>query len=177
MWERGQNPGEADGGTPWDKEEDMNAVRRLAGPILALVVLLTGAGAVRAQETKIARKDVPAAVIAAFEKAYPKATIRSYAKEVEKGREVYEIESVEGNMTRDILYSADGKALEIEESVEAGQLPAAVRQALERGHPKATIVKAEKLTRGAFVGYELKVKTTDGEKATVTFDANGKELK
>jgi hypothetical protein len=155
----------------------VNAVLRLAKVILTLVALLAAAGSARAQETKIARKDVPAAVIAAFEKTYPKATIRGYAKEVEKGQEVYEIESVEGKMTRDINYSADGKALEIEESVEAGELPVAVRQALEQRHPKANIVKAEKLTKGAVVGYELKVKTTDGRKATVTFDANGKEVK
>ena len=130
-----------------------------------------------AGETKLEKKDVPAAVIAAFGKAYPKATMKGFSKEVEKGKTVYEVESVEGKMTRDATYSADGKVMVVEESVEMKDVPAAVQQALEKKYPKAKVNKAEKLMEGGTVGYEFKVTTAEGKKAEVKFDAAGKEVK
>jgi hypothetical protein len=38
-----------------------------------------------------------------------------------------------------------------------------VKATLERTHPKATIVKAERLFRGSLIGCEIKVKTAEGE--------------
>jgi uncharacterized cupredoxin-like copper-binding protein len=154
----------------------MKLTRWIAGTTLAAVVL-AGAAAASAQEKKIEKKDVPAAVLAAFQKAYPKATIKGYAKEVEKGQTVYEIESVEGKTTRDIIYSADGKALEIEEGIEVKDLPAAVKQALDKKFPKAQIVLVEKVTKGSFIGYAFTVTTADKKKAEVVFDLTGKEVK
>jgi biopolymer transport protein ExbD len=130
-----------------------------------------------AGETKITKKDMPAAVIAAFEKAYPKATMKGFSKEVEKGQTVYEVESVEGKMTRDATYAADGKVQAVEESVEMKDVPAAVQQALEKKFPKAKIRVAEKVMEAGSVGYEFKVTTAEGKKAEVKFDANGKEVK
>ena len=129
------------------------------------------------QETKIAKKDVPAAVIAAFEKAYPKATMKGFSREMEKGKTVYEVESVEGKMTRDATYSADGKLQVVEESVEMKDVPAAVQQALEKKYPKAKVNRAEKVMEGSSVGYEFHVTTAQGKKAEVKFDAAGKEVK
>ncbi|MBI3484618.1 MAG: PepSY-like domain-containing protein [Acidobacteria bacterium] len=128
-------------------------------------------------EMKITKKDVPAAVIAAFEKAYPKATMKGFSKEVEKGQTLYEIESVEGKMTRDATYAADGKVHAVEESVEMKDVPTAVQQALEKKYPKAKIRVAEKVMEGTSVGYEFKVTTAEGKKAEVKFDASGKEVK
>jgi hypothetical protein len=130
-----------------------------------------------AGETKITKKDVPAAVIAAFEKAYPKATLKGFSKEVEKGQTLYEVESVEGKMTRDATYSADGKVVAVEESMDMKDVPAAVQQALEKKYPKAKVNLAEKVMEGTSVGYEFKVTTAEGKKAEVKFDANGKEVK
>ncbi len=129
------------------------------------------------QEVKITKKDVPAEVIAAFEKAYPKATVKGYSKEVEKGQTLYEVESLEGKTTRDILYSADGKTMETEEGVEVKDLPAAVTQALEKKYPGAKIRKAEKLTKVDWSGFEIAVTTKDNKKAEFVSDAKGKEAK
>ncbi len=128
-------------------------------------------------ETKVARKDVPAPVLAAFEKAYPKATIKGFSKEKEKGQTVYEVESVEGKTHRDVSYAADGKLLITEESVEMKDVPAAVQQALNRKYPKAKVDLAEKVTEGTSVGYEFHLTTAAGKKAEVKFDAKGKEEK
>jgi hypothetical protein len=130
-----------------------------------------------AGETKLTKKDVPAAVIAAFEKAYPKATMKGFSKEVEKGQTLYEVESVEGKMTRDATYAADGKVHAVEESMDMKDVPAAVQQALEKKYPKAKVDLAEKVTEGNNVGYEFKLITAAGKKAEAKFDAKGKEEK
>jgi len=128
-------------------------------------------------ETKIVKKDVPAAVLMAFEKAYPKATIKGFSKEVKNGQTLYEIESVEGTMTRDATYAADGKVHAVEESMAMKDVPAAVQQALEKKYPKAKVNLAEKVIEENSVAYEFHVTTAQGKKAEVKFDANGKEVK
>ena len=67
-------------------------------------------------EQQIGRKGVPAAVLAAFEKAYPNAKIKGYSKETDNGQLVYEVECVEGAVTRDVTFTADGTLVAIEES-------------------------------------------------------------
>ncbi|HXM34650.1 MAG TPA: hypothetical protein VN920_05650, partial [Pyrinomonadaceae bacterium] len=74
------------------------AFARIALVVIAISV--TGLSAA-AQESKIAAKDVPAAVIAAFKSAYPNATIKGYAREKENGKVFYEIESKDGDIGRD----------------------------------------------------------------------------
>ncbi len=130
-----------------------------------------------AGEEQISKKDVPAAVIAAFEKAYPKATMKGFSKEVEKGQTLYEIENVEGKMRRDATYTADGKVHAVEESMDIKDVPATVQQALEKKYPKAKIRVAEKVMESGSVGYEFKLTTAEGKKAEVMFDAVGKEVK
>jgi len=128
-------------------------------------------------ETPIAKKDVPAPVIAAFAKAYPKATIKGYAKELEKGQTAYEVESMEGKIHRDVLFAPDGKLLIVEESIDMQDVPEAVRLALDSKFPKAKVQLAEKVTEGTSVAYEFKATTAEGKKVEVKFDAKGKELK
>jgi hypothetical protein len=143
--------------------------------LIAMAVSLLAIAAV-AQEKKITGKDVPAAVISAFKTAYPNATIRGYAREKENGKVFYEIESREGTTTRDVLYNPDGTVAEIEESLAASDLPAAVQQAFKAKYPKAVITKAEKTTAGDKVSYEI-VARQGKRKVTIEFDLSGRVLK
>jgi uncharacterized membrane protein YkoI len=143
--------------------------------LIAMAVSLLAIAAV-AQEKKITGKDVPAAVISAFKTAYPNATIRGYAREKENGKVFYEIESREGTTTRDVLYNPDGTVAEIEESLTASDLPAAVQQAFKAKYPKAVITKAEKTTAGDKVSYEI-VARQGKRKVTIEFDLSGRVLK
>ena len=129
------------------------------------------------QEAKIEKKDVPAVVLAAFAKAFPKAAVKGYAREVEKGQTMYEVECVEGKTHRDVTYAPDGKLLLVEEEVEMREVPEAVRQALEKKFPKATVNIAEKIMDGKSVAYEFHLTTPEGKEAEVKFDAQGKEEK
>lgn len=151
----------------------MHIISRVA--LVALAVSLLAISAV-AQETKITAKDVPAAVMSAFKTAYPNATIRGYAREKEKGKVFYEIESREGTLHRDILYNADGTVAEIEESIAATDLPSEVQEAFRKRYPKAVITLAEKTTIGDKIAYEVSGKVGK-RKVSMELDASGKVLK
>jgi hypothetical protein len=154
----------------------MNVIRvviRLG--LFAGIVSLLSLSAI-AQDVKLKKKQVPRAVISAFESAYPQATIRGFAREKENGKVYYEVESVEGQTTRDVLYNPDGTVAEIEESIPAGDLPADAQEALRAKYPGSVLTKVEKITRGDVTEYEAHAKL--GKKnVSMEFDASGKSLK
>jgi hypothetical protein len=125
------------------------------------------------EEKKISKKEVPAAVLSAFEKAYPHANIKGTSTEVEN---YYEIESMDGKQARDILYLPDGTATEIEEAVAVNSLPDLVKSAVEKEFVGAKVAKAEKVTKGEGVSYEIHV-TLGAKKGSAVVDPSGKILK
>jgi uncharacterized membrane protein YkoI len=116
---------------------------------------------------------LPPTVLDAFKKAYPKAVIRGASKETEKGVTYYEVESVDGKMNRDLLYTADGKAVEVEEAIVPGALPAAVVKALDKAYPGYKILKAEDMLKDGQKLFELEIQV-NGKKMGVTLDPTGK---
>jgi len=106
-------------------------------------------------EAQAAKTKLPAAVEAAFKKAYPTATIKNSSAEKEDGKVEYEIESVDGTTKRDLVYLADGTLVVAEEQIEAAAVPAPVLTALKARYPKATVTKYEKLTKGTAISYEM----------------------
>jgi uncharacterized membrane protein YkoI len=144
---------------------------------LVVVALLASACGVQRtyaqKKNKFTAKDLPAAVTAAFHKAYPSARILDASTETEKGVKYYEIESKDGSTRRDLLYMEDGKVYETEETVAPGNLPESVKSALAKDLPKGKILKVEKTTRGDVVAYELAVKA-NGKEYSVTIDPAGK---
>jgi hypothetical protein len=156
----------------------MTILTQAFGRIALVVIAISVAGvSAAAQESKIAEKDVPGAVIAAFKSAYPTATIKGYAREKENGKTFYEIESQDGDTGRDVLYDPDGRVAEIEETVAASELPAAAQEVIRSKCPGAVVTKAERTTektaQGDKVGYEVVAK--QGKKRiTLEFDGNGK---
>jgi uncharacterized cupredoxin-like copper-binding protein len=146
--------------------------------IAAAIVLCFGV-AVTAQQAKTppakkaaAKVQVPAAITTAFEKAFPTATIKNVAKETEDGKTVYEVESVDKGLNRDLIYNPDGTVVEMEEQVNPADLPAPVADALKKLYPKATITKAEKLMKGQTLTYEMALK--GAAKSSVEFTPEGK---
>jgi hypothetical protein len=128
---------------------------------------------VSAQETKVKEKDVPQTVIAAFRSTYPNATIRGLAKEKEKGKLFYEIESTDGTTRRDISYNPDGTVTSIEETIAVTDLPDEAQQLIKTNYPKAIVSRAEKVTEGDKVEYEVSAR--QGKKRiSLSFDGEGK---
>jgi len=130
----------------------------------------------QAQERKVSEKDIPAAVMSAFRSTYPQAKIKGFAREKENGTTFYEIESVENNMPRDILYHSDGSVAEIEEGIAATDLPADAQQAIESKYPGAVVAKAERVTIGDKIAYEVSAKRGK-RRISMEFDSSGKLLK
>jgi len=128
-----------------------------------------------AQDQKISCSAVPAAVRLAFEKAFPKATMKACAKKVEGGKTAYEIESTEGEIRRDVLFHADGILIVVEEVTAVGNMPEPVQRAVRKKYPGGVITLSKKVMRGATVLYEFRVKYR-GKVEEVFFDASGNEV-
>lgn len=126
------------------------------------------------QEKAGTKVDLPAQVAAAFKKAYPTAVIKASSKEVEDGKTIYEIESVDKGLNRDLLYAADGTVLECEEQIKEADVPAPVIAALKKLYPTATITKAERTTKGKVLQYDLAL--AGAPKPEASFFPDGKPV-
>ena len=135
---------------------------------LLVFLLLAGGSAAVAQRADT----LPTVVVAAFRRAYPKATILHVAREVQEGKVVYEIESRDGPTRRDLLYTPDGQVIEIEEMIAADSVPANVRAAVERDVTGATVLGAERVMRGESVLYEVQARK-NGRTQILTYDPDG----
>ncbi|MDX2086861.1 MAG: hypothetical protein SFX73_03375 [Kofleriaceae bacterium] len=68
--------------------------------------------------------------------------------------------------------SANGEVLAIEEAVPIASLPSPVLKAVRARYPKSTLHKAERITKGKDVSFEVEVKLATGVKEA-TFKADG----
>jgi hypothetical protein len=135
---------------------------RTAGFFLGFVIfimVLVYALPAFAQEGKVTKKNVPAAVIAAFEKSFPTTKVNGYSRETEDGKVSYEIDCMVGTVHHDVSYYADGSLVVDEERIKIKDLPEVVMKAIQAAYPKGVIKSAEKLTTGSGVGYEVIVKS------------------
>jgi hypothetical protein len=122
------------------------------GMALALTVSVV---TVRAQEKKLRRAELPAAVRATIDRETKGATIKGFATEREGGKKVYEAETMVSGHSRDLQVAEDGTLNEIEEEVAFERLPDAVKAGLQAKAAGATIAKVESLTKGGrLVAYE-----------------------
>jgi hypothetical protein len=145
----------------------------VAAALMAAIVVYAPTAARAQGEKKLAIKHLPAAVTASFHKAYPHAKIRGASTEQEHGTRYFEIESVDGKVNRDLLYTPDGTCVEVEEAIAARALPAAVSTALKQEFPKGKILKAERRTEHQTLTYELAVQSGK-DRWEVVFDPAGK---
>jgi hypothetical protein len=141
----------------------------------AFVLLLAGATEASAAEQPIACKKVPSVVRDVFHKDFPDARVKACAQEVENGELVFEIASVEGTMTRDVLYHRDGKVIVVEESIPMEAVPQPVRAAVDTKFAGGKIKLAEKLMRDGKVSYEFQIRYK-GKNVQPVFDPDGTQV-
>src|SRR4029077_7237537 len=116
--------------------------------------ILLLAGTASAQEKKIKRSDLPAAVEKTVAAQSEGATIRGFSTEKEKGQTFYEAEMTVNGHSKDALIAADGTVTEVEEQVSLDSLSADVKAGLQAKAGKGQIVKVESLTKkGKLVAY------------------------
>ncbi len=144
-------------------------------PLIAAILLFATALNF-AQDKKITLNKVPAKVLASFHKAYPKAKIKGTSIEKENGHSYYEIESVEGMQHIDLLLTHSGKITEVEETIPESSLPNPVMKTLKAKFKGLKINKAERVTSGKKVTYELSIESNK-KVHYVTLWPNGKFVK
>ena len=143
---------------------------------LATCSLFTTAS-LNAQERKIQRSALPAAVEKSLQANLQGATIKGFTAEVEGGRKVYEAETVLNGHTRDLQFAVDGSLNEIEEEVSFDSLSAPVQQALKVKAGVAKITKIESLTKHEMlVAYEAAI-LKGTKKGEVQVGPNGETSK
>jgi hypothetical protein len=155
------------------KENPMKTFLRFTTVILVIILAICVTSSGTAQDKKITKKDVPAAVLKAFEGAFPKAKVNNYGTEVEKGTTFYELETVEGKIKRDLLYKADGTLAEMEEILTPAMVPDDITKAIKTEFPKGKIASGEKTSHGNTVTFDIVV-ANGKDKISVNLNADGK---
>ena len=151
----------------------MNTFLRFATIALVVTLTICVVSSSNAQDKKITKKDVPAAVLKAFAAAYPKAKVNNYGTEVEKGVTYYELETVEGKIKRDLLYKADGTLAESEEILTPAMVPDGIAKSIKTEFPKGKVVSGEKTTKDGVSTFDIIV-VNGKEKVRVNLGADGK---
>jgi hypothetical protein len=149
---------------------------RVTGITIAASLLLSGLVAAQDQEKKIKRSELPAAVDETVRAQSEGATIRGFSEERENGKTFYEAELMVNGHSKDVLIDAGGEVIEVEEQVPLENLPAAVRDGLEKKVGKGKLVKVESLTKkGKLVAYEAQV-LTNGKRSEIQVGPDGEPL-
>jgi hypothetical protein len=144
--------------------------------ILAPVACIVLAGMVMAQEKKIQRSNLPAAVEKTVAVQSQGATIRGFSEEKENGQTYYEAELMTNGHSKDVLMDANGKVVEVEEQVALESLPVVVQDGLQAKAGTGKILKVESLTKhGGLAAYEAQV-ISNGKRSEVQVGPDGKPL-
>jgi hypothetical protein len=142
---------------------------------LLSIALLLGAGW-NADEEKVSQDKLPKAVRAAYEKHFPGATFKRASTEKEDGKTVFEIAFVQDGANVDATFDGDGALVGVEKEVAAKDLPKVVADAIAGKYPKATLKKAEELSKDGrkVTAYEVLLVTAGNETIEVKLDPAGK---
>src|SRR5262245_54094539 len=148
--------------------------RRLACVVAVMVGLVL---AVSAQDVD----KIPKKVMDALKAKFPKAVIHKWTKEKEGNDVVYDIEFKENGRACEADIKEDGTFINYEKAIAEKDLPKAVREAIEKKYPKATLKeimeetevkgKEEKLS-----AYEVVLETADKKSVEVRLSPDGKIL-
>ena len=141
--------------------------------IVSAVSIVSMVVIVAASDKKIQMKDLPPAVQKAVEAETKGSTVKGFAKETEKGKTYYEVETTVDGRSRDLLFDPSGNLVEVEEELALDAAPAPVKAALTA---KGKVLKLESVKKGDAVTYEAQVER-NGKKSAVALDAAGKPIK
>ena len=116
------------------------------------------------KERVVTKNDVPQAVMEAFTKSYPDATVKQYGVEIENGKTFYEISFAFQGREMEVLYKPCGKVAEVEETISEQELPDNIRKAISKEFIKCSLNKIEKIDKAGKKFYEVKLTNTEDKK-------------
>jgi len=152
---------------------------KLGRLLAATLMLVLGSLAVRAdEEEKVPLDNLPRAVLAAVKAKFPDAELIGAEKEKEDGKVMYEVQFKLKGSKYEVMVTPEGKITVVEKEIAAKDLPRAIADAIESRYPKATVQKAEEISKEDKVTvYEVLLVTTDKKKVEAVFEPAGKFLK
>jgi hypothetical protein len=162
-------------------------LRWLAGALVAAMLaglLLVGSDA-RAHDKKDKDKldldKIPKTVMDALKAKFPKAEIHKWTKAKEGGDIVYDIEFKQEGRKCEADIKENGTYINFEKEIVAKDLPEAVKKAVEKKYPKATLKEVMEITavkdkKEALEGYEIVLETAHKKEVEVTVAPDGKIL-
>jgi uncharacterized membrane protein YkoI len=142
-----------------------------------LAVMALSMPAAWGAEEKVPLDKLPKSVADAVKAKFPSAELKGAEKEEAEGKTVFEVSLKFKGQNYDVSLTPEGTITEIEKTIDAKDLPAAVTKALDQKYAKATIRLAEEVTKDNKTTYELQIETADKKKMEVVFDAAGKMTK
>lgn len=126
-------------------------------------------------DKKITKKNMPTAALKTFEAAFPKVKVNVYLTESENGKILYEFETFEETIKRDILYTPGGTLDEVEDVLTTKTIPAEIAKAITTEMYKSRILGGKKTTKGSEVTFDVKIKFKKTGKVILSTD--GKIIK
>ncbi|MEO8501860.1 MAG: hypothetical protein ABI565_13155, partial [Vicinamibacteria bacterium] len=128
-------------------------------------------------EKPVQRKDLPAAVEKTVAKEIEGATLKGLSKEPcegkDKGANCYEVETMKGGRSRDLIVDSTGRVVEVEEGIATADLPEPVKVA---GGKLGRVLSAERVTVDGAISYELVVEKA-GKKSEHAYLPDGSARK
>ena len=118
---------------------------------------------------------------ASLDARFPGATITQVTKEMENNETIYDIEMTKGGKKHEMDCKEDGTVVDIQNEIDAKDLPAAATTAIKAKYPGSTIkevgeilvVKDKKETRDHF---EVILETADKKEVELTVSLDGTKI-
>src|SRR5437016_1779571 len=154
--------------------------RLLCGlPVFAVFGALFTASVMRADEENIELDKLPKAVVDAIKAKYPDAKMVSAEKETKDDKTFYEVVIKNKDRSLELLLTAEGKIVSVEQEIPAKDLPKAVAKAIEDKYPKGTIKSVEEETKDDKVTYGVLLENDvliekEKQKVQLQLSADGK---
>jgi uncharacterized membrane protein YkoI len=110
---------------------------------------------------------------ATVEKVTAGGTVEKIDKEMEEGKEVYDVEATVNGKHMEYTITTDGAVVGTETGIGFNELPEAVQKAAGNYFGRTTHLQPARVEEDNKVAYEIEGKK-NGKKVAVTFDADGK---
>jgi uncharacterized membrane protein YkoI len=122
---------------------------------------------------RISLPELTAPARAAVEKLTAGGKVEKIDKEVEKGKEVYDVEATVNGKHMEYTVATDGSVVGTETGIDFSELPEAVQTAAKKYFGGATGLEPVRVEEDGRTAYEIEGKK-NGKKVAITFDTTGK---
>jgi hypothetical protein len=130
---------------------------------------------IESQDMELKQSEVPALVMNALLRGFPKAVVLNWSKKTVNAMTTYEAAVTEGSRSRDVVFSEDGRLVAVERAIQVANLPDRIKKAIQVQYPDAALCKAEKIGGNGKTQYMVEI--LKGSRKKLLLNSKGKILK